>query len=122
MARWDPLLVIHRVVSVCQSFRPVARFFFPIKVLFFLLFSIEKVCSHIDVLNTFPGDTDHIYMGLWSNFNCSSMNPMMHRQTDKQTDNSYIIVWILHVDLFVHIFIFLINKNIITLDYSKGPV
>ena len=73
-----------QVVSVCQSFRPVAQFFFPGKVLFF--FSVEKRCGHIDVLKTFPGDTDrkyiyiyiYIYMGLWSNFNCSSMNPTMH--------------------------------------------
>ena len=46
---------------------------------------MEKGYGHIDVLKTFPGDTDYkcIYMGLWSNFNCSSMNLMMHRQTDR---------------------------------------
>ena len=50
---------------------------------------MEKGCGHIDVLKTFPGDTvcKYIYIyikkGLWSNFNCSSMNPMMHRQTDR---------------------------------------
>ena len=51
------------------------------------------------MLKTFPGDTDcvyiYMYMGLWSNYNCSRMNPMMHRQTDY----SYFIAWILHVDL-----------------------
>ena len=40
----------------------------------------------------------NIYMGLWSNFNCSSVNPAMHRQTDY----SYFIVWILYIDLLQH--------------------
>ena len=77
-----------QVVSVCQSFRPVAQLFFLAEYFsFFLFFGMEKGCGHIDMLKTFPDDTDYkyIYMGLWSNFNCSSMNPTMHRQTDRQT-------------------------------------
>ena len=55
-----------------------------------------------------------IYMGLWSNFNCSSM-----------TDRLFVIYSmdityrsIAAHDLFI-IFIFLINKNIITLIIQK---
>ena len=47
---------------VCQSFRPVAKFFFSGKVLFFFFFSMEKRCGHIDVLKTLPGDTDCKYI------------------------------------------------------------
>ena len=78
MARWDPPLAIHGV-KLClyaKVFRPVAQFFYS-KVLSFHFFDMEKGCGHIDVFKTFPGDTDYkyIYGGLWSNFNCSSMNP-----------------------------------------------
>ena len=39
MDRWDPPHVIHsQVVSVCQSFRPVAPFIFLAKVPFYLFF------------------------------------------------------------------------------------
>ena len=63
MARWDPLLLIYIVVSVCQSFRPVALSPPPVKYFFFFFFfSMEKGCCHIDVLKTFPGDTDCKYI------------------------------------------------------------
>ena len=66
MAGWDPPLVFHRVVSVCQSFRPVAQFFFPSKILFFsLIFKYGKGVCHIDMLKMFPVDTDHIYIYIW---------------------------------------------------------
>ena len=54
-----------QVVSVCQSFRPVAQFFFRQSIfLSFLFFSLsmEKGCGHIDVLKIFPGDTDCKYI------------------------------------------------------------
>ena len=55
-----------QVVSVCQSFRPVAQFFFsPAKYFSFFFFSMEKGCGHIDMLKTFPGDTDCIYIYIW---------------------------------------------------------
>ena len=44
---------------------------------------MEKGFGDIDVIKTFPDETDCKYIGLWSNFNCSSMNPMIHRQTDR---------------------------------------
>ena len=83
-------------MSVCQSLRPVAQIFlakyFSFFLFFFFFFCMEKGYGHIDILKTFPGDTDckYIYMGLWSNFNCSSMNLMMHRQIDRQTERQTI--------------------------------
>ena len=50
-----------QVVSVCQSYRPVAQFFFPAST-FFFFFSMEKGYGHIDMLKTFPGDTNRKYM------------------------------------------------------------
>ena len=93
-------------MSLCQSFRPVTHFF-PRQSTFFSLFYyyMEKGCGHIDVLKTIPGDTNrkYIYMGLWSNFNCSSMNPTIDRQTDRQTDRLFILYSIdIHVDLLQH--------------------
>ena len=63
MTRWDPTPCYSQsqVISVCQSFRPVAQFFFPQQ----SIFSMEKGCDHIDMFKTFPGDTDckiHIYI------------------------------------------------------------
>ena len=48
-----------QVVFVCQNFKPAAQVF-PLAKYFFLLlfFGMEKGCGHIDVLKTFPGDTD----------------------------------------------------------------
>ena len=61
-----PLLSQSQVVSVCQSFSPVAQFFFLVKFFsFFFFLSMEKRCGHIDVLKTFPGDTDHIYIYIY---------------------------------------------------------
>ena len=42
-------------------YMPVAQFF-PGKVLFFLFLNMEKGCGHIDMLKTFPGDTDCKYI------------------------------------------------------------
>ena len=39
--------------------------FFPGKAFFFFFFSMEKGCGHIDVLKTFPGDTDRIYIYIY---------------------------------------------------------
>ena len=51
-------------MSVCQSFRLVAQFFPPGKYLFFFFFfgSMEEGCGHIDMLKTYPSDTDHKYI------------------------------------------------------------
>ena len=39
-----------QVVSVCQSFRPVAQFFPLAKYFFSSFFSMEKGCGHINIL------------------------------------------------------------------------
>ena len=52
-------------MSVCLSFRPLAQFFLLGKVQLLLLFffkSIEKGSGHINVIITFPGDTDPKYI------------------------------------------------------------
>ena len=58
-----------QVVSVCQSFRPVAQVFPPAKYFFSFFLGMEKGCGHIDVLKTFPGNTDckyiYIYIYIW---------------------------------------------------------
>ena len=54
-----------QVVSVCQSFKPVAQFFFPAKnfsFFYFFFLSMVKGYGHIEVLKTFPCDTDCKYM------------------------------------------------------------
>ena len=54
-----------QVVYVCQSFRPVAQFFFWQSTIFKIFLSMEKGCGHINVLITFPGDTDPKYIYIW---------------------------------------------------------
>ena len=61
-----------QVVPVCQSFRLVAQqFFFSGKSTNFCCFSffkgIEKGCGHMDVLITFPSETEskYIYIYIW---------------------------------------------------------
>ena len=47
-----------QVVSACQSFRPIAPFFFLAKVSFF---EYRKGCGHVDILRCTPGVTDSKY-------------------------------------------------------------
>ena len=53
-------------MSVCQSFRPVAQVFPQLSTFFLLFFfGMEKGYSHIDMLKTFPGDTDCKYIYIY---------------------------------------------------------
>ena len=54
-----------QVVSVCQSFRPVAQFFFQQSNFLSFFGGMEKGCGHIDMLKTFPGDTDCKYVYIY---------------------------------------------------------
>ena len=109
-----------QVVSVCQNFRPIAHFPPPPPP----FFNMEKGYGHTDMLKTFPGDTGRKYIYIYIYGFVVYLQLFKHEPDDAQIDRLFILY---SMDItcrsiagqFVNIFIFLINKNIITLIIQK---